>query len=391
VRSPIGKIWLGAVCLLLTPFAALAALPPKLGIQPVYPDFIVFYGDDQWHAGYTLILTNYTKGELQVSSVLVRGLVDQTEVYSRTYTAPDLTTMFSSVKGDYEAPQEPKLGPGESGVVYFFLDFTSLHNIPQTVENSFQITNASGKTDTVSIAPLQRLTAAPEIVNAPLQGSGWWTPNGPSNDSVHRRTLIVLNGALSITEEYAVDWVKLGPNGATFSGDPLSNASYFAYNQNVRAAAGGRIVEVVNDIAENTPTQLPNPDDLEVETLSGNHVVENFGDGRYALYAHMIPGSIPVHRGDIVVPGEVLGRLGNSGNSGQPHLHFHVMDGPDPLGPRGVPFQVANWLRVPYQIICASTTNCDPTEGPTNLRPGRAVLVKQQAFMNLDLGRFSGR
>jgi hypothetical protein len=153
VKSTIGKIWFGAVCLLLTPFAALAALPPKLGIQPLFPDFIVFYGDNQWHAGYTLILTNYTKAELQVSSVSVRGLVDETEVYSPPYTAAALTTMFSSVKGDYETPQEPKLGRGESGVLYFFLDFTSLNNIPQTVENSFQVTNESGNNENITIAP----------------------------------------------------------------------------------------------------------------------------------------------------------------------------------------------------------------------------------------------
>ena len=205
---------------------------------------------------------------------------------------------------------------------------------------------------------------------------------------MHRRTLIVINGELSITEEFAVDWVKLGQNGATFSGDPLCNRSYFAYNQNVVAAAGGRIVEVVDDIADNTPTQPPNPDDLEVKTLPGNHIVEDFGDGRYALYAHMIPGSILVQKGAVVAPGQLLGRLGNSGNSTQPHLHFDVMDGPQSLGPRGVPFQVTSWLRVPYQIICRSNTNGDPTEGPTNLQPGTRVPVKQQAFMNLDLGRF---
>jgi murein DD-endopeptidase MepM/ murein hydrolase activator NlpD len=389
VKSTIGKIRLGAVCLLLTPFAALAALPPKLGIQALFPDFIVFNGDDQWHVGYTLILTNYTKTQLQISSVSVLGLLDQTEVYSQTYTAADLTTMFSSVKGDYETPQEPKLGPGESGVLYFFLDFTSLNNIPQTVRNSFQVTNESGKSDTISIAPLQRRqTGAPEIITAPLQGSGWWTPNGPSNGAVHRRTLIVINGELSITEEFAVDWVKLGPNGATFTGDPLKNESYFAYNQNVLAAAGGRIVDVLDGIAENVPNHYPSPAELDVNNLAGNHIVEDLGDGRFAFYAHLVPGSLRVRVGEVVVPDQVLGRLGNSGNSTQPHLHFHVMDGPQPLGSRGVPFYIANWLRVPHQIVCEPEANCDPTNGPVDLQPGTPVRVKQQAFMNLDLGRF---
>jgi len=85
----------------------------------------------------------------------------------------------------------------------------------------------------------------------------------------------------------------------------------------------------------------------------------------------MIPGSITVQEGDVVTPGQLLGRLGNPNNSGQPHLHFHVMDGPQPLGPRGLPFQIANWLRVPYQIICGCNANCDPTEGPPIFSPGR--------------------
>jgi Peptidase family M23 len=389
VKLTIGKIWLGAVCILLTPFAALAALPPKLGIQPIFPDYLVFRGDDQWHAGYTLILSNYTTTNLKVSSVSVRGLVDQKEVYSQTYTAADLPSMFSSVKGNYETPQQPRLGPGESGVLYFFLDFASLNNIPQTIENSFLIaTEETGTSETISIAPLPRQAAGPEVINPPLQGSGWWTPNGPSNDAVHRRTLLVLGGKLALTEEFAVDWVKLGPNGATFSGDPLRNESYFAYNQNVVAAAGGRIVEVRNDVAENTPTQPPNPNDLEVETIAGNHIVEDFGDGRYALYAHLIPGSIRVQMGDVVAAGQILGRLGNSGNSGQPHLHFHLMDGPQPLGPRGVPFHITNWLRVPHQIVCEPDTDCDPLNGPVDLQLGTPVQVQQQAFMNMDLGRF---
>jgi hypothetical protein len=383
------KIWLGAVCILLTPLAALAALPPKLGIQSLFSDFIVFHGDNQWHAGYTLILTNYTKTQLQISSVAVRGLVDETAVYSHTYTADDLTTMFSSVKGDYEAPQKLKLEPGESGVLYFFLDFTTPNDVPQKIANSFVIeTVESGATETIMIAPLRRRSAKPEVIEAPLRGDGWWTPNGPSNDATHRRALIVLVGKLSLTEEFAVDWVKLGPNGATFTGDPLKNESYFAYNQDVLAAAGGRVIDVLDGVAENVPNYYPSPADLDVDNLAGNHIVEDLGDGRFALYAHLSPGNLRVQVGDVVAPGQVLGRLGNSGNSGQPHLHFHVMDGPQPLGSRGVPFYIASWLRVPHQIVCEPETNCDPTNGPVNLQLGTPVRVQQQAFMNLDLGRF---
>jgi murein DD-endopeptidase MepM/ murein hydrolase activator NlpD len=47
--------------------------------------------------------------------------------------------------------------------------------------------------------------------------------------------------------------------------------------------------------------------------------------------------------GDRVRPGQPLGRLGNSGNSNAPHLHFQLMDGPTPLGSNGVPFTFSSF------------------------------------------------
>lgn len=61
-------------------------------------------------------------------------------------------------------------------------------------------------------------------------------------------------------------------------------------------------------------------------------------DGRFALYAHMIPGSIVVEPGQHVRTGQLLGHLGNSGNSDGPPLHFHVMNAPSPLETVGLPF-----------------------------------------------------
>ncbi|MFF4318675.1 M23 family metallopeptidase [Streptomyces sp. NPDC001568] len=70
----------------------------------------------------------------------------------------------------------------------------------------------------------------------------------------------------------------------------------------------------------------------------GNHVVLDLGEGRYAVYAHLRRGTLAVRPGDRVSAGRLLAECGNSGNSTEPHLHFQLMDGPDPDTARGLPF-----------------------------------------------------
>ena len=72
-------------------------------------------------------------------------------------------------------------------------------------------------------------------------------------------------------------------------------------------------------------------------------MILDLGDGRYALYAHLKPGSITVQVEDRVRQGHVLGELGNSGSSTGPHLHFHVMDAPSGLVADGLPYGFADF------------------------------------------------
>jgi murein DD-endopeptidase MepM/ murein hydrolase activator NlpD len=67
------------------------------------------------------------------------------------------------------------------------------------------------------------------------------------------------------------------------------------------------------------------------------------GDGVYAFYAHLQPGSLRVKVGDKVHRGQVLGLLGNSGNSSEPHLHFHICNANSELGCEGLPYAFATY------------------------------------------------
>ena len=63
---------------------------------------------------------------------------------------------------------------------------------------------------------------------------------------------------------------------------------------------------------------------MPTDTPAGNHVVIDHGNGERALYAHLVPGSIPVRVGTTVKRGQALGKCGNSGHSSEPHLHWHL-------------------------------------------------------------------
>ena len=87
------------------------------------------------------------------------------------------------------------------------------------------------------------------------------------------------------------------------------------------------------------------PRGISLDQADGNSVVLDLGSRRFALYAHLQPGSITVKAGDRVQRGQVLGKVGNTGNSVAPHLHFHVMDGPLPVDANGLPYAIDSfWI-----------------------------------------------
>ena len=95
---------------------------------------------------------------------------------------------------------------------------------------------------------------------------------------------------------------------------------------------------------------------ITVETVDGNHIVQDIGGGVYAFYAHLQKGSLLVKPGDKVTKGQVIAKLGNTGNSDASHMHFHLMNGPSVLGSDGVPYVIDTFDydgQVPVEDILA--------------------------------------
>ncbi|MDK8189306.1 M23 family metallopeptidase [Paenibacillus sp. UMB7766-LJ446] len=131
------------------------------------------------------------------------------------------------------------------------------------------------------------------------------------------------------TQRYALDIVRT-KEGFSYNGDAQVNASYYAFGEPLYAAADGTVVEIKNDIPDNTPGVM-NP-----EEPAGNNVVIDHGNGEYSITGHIKEGSVAVKKGDKVKQGDLIGELGNSGNSSEAHLHFQVSDGPDLFTARSV-------------------------------------------------------
>ena len=130
----------------------------------------------------------------------------------------------------------------------------------------------------------------------------------------------------------------------------------YGWGQPVHAAMDGVVVQAVDGVAERQWLHVGREAWWAVRTmvavarrgldpvrLAGNHVITAAG-GTYALYAHLAPGGVTVSRGQRIRAGEVLGRVGHSGNSTAPHLHFQLMDSADPLRAEGVPCAFAAYL-----------------------------------------------
>lgn len=175
----------------------------------------------------------------------------------------------------------------------------------------------------------------------------------------------------AIPEEFALDIARVGGDGLTHKGDGTRFEDYYGYGADVLAAADGKVIGTFNDQPED-PTAMQRPGEsqeayfarLQQEqagrlakgegALTGNFVMIDHGKSEYSFYAHLQRGSVRVHVGDRVKAGDVIGKLGSSGNSTEPHLHFHVCDSADPLTSAGIPVNFSNvviqWADLPRPI-----------------------------------------
>jgi murein DD-endopeptidase MepM/ murein hydrolase activator NlpD len=148
-------------------------------------------------------------------------------------------------------------------------------------------------------------------------------------------------------QRHAYDLARWRRDG-TRRGRGIRNRDYLAFNRRVVAPADGTVVAALDGVRDNRPqVEIENP-----EAPAGNHVLIALGGDRYVLLGHLRRGSVRVEAGQRVRAGQPLGRVGNSGNSSEPHLHVHAQDTPTLGSGTGLPIAfgplVVNGRRVPW-------------------------------------------
>ena len=215
-----------------------------------------------------------------------------------------------------------------------------------------------GRDVSMRIAKTRVNSAEPTVLEAPLQGAGYAAADGCCDSIRHVRALLALDGRFYLAQRFAVDWEKIDDTGRVFTGDPKVVQNYKIYGQPVLAVADGEVVAARSHLHDQPPGALPQ--NLPLDEVDGNFAIIKLREGVYALYAHMAPDSVMVGAGSRVHRGQQIGKVGNTGNTQAPHLHFQLMDRADALAANGLPY-VFERYQVPAADL-AGTEDFDRAE-----------------------------
>ncbi|MCF2514355.1 M23 family metallopeptidase [Sphingomonas sp. G124] len=227
-----------------------------------------------------------------------------------------------------------------------------------------------GKPESISLSLPIDAAGSKTAMRFPLAGT-WFVAVAGTPHGAHRWAL---------PEAFAYDIVALGSGNLSYKNKGERFQDYYAYGSPVFAVADGTVREVISDQPED-PAVLRRPgESLEAyaarsgeiqqallqrgdHALVGNSVLIDHGNGEYSVYAHLKPGPPLVQVGQRVTSGTQIGLLGSSGNSTEPHLHFHLCDAPSTLHCAGIPPTFTD-VELPY------------ADGPRTIQAGDIVVTK---------------
>lgn len=315
----------------------------------VYHDPIPFNSGGKTLLTYELWINNLSFEDIVLDSVMIYETSTGREASLKTYSG----FLLSRCSARYMKRQkhaQVRLISGWSMAVFIKLEFDTRAEVPHVLGHQIDFTTIErkrslflfrrdGRHTTASLKILVPVSQEePVIIGPPLEEGLWLACNCPGEEGFlkHRGSHRPHAGRPVDRARYAIDFAGVNEEGREHEGPSDLNSNWFGYGAGVVACTEGTVVAVHDGIPENRgPARAVRMDSYE--NIAGNFVILDIGSGRYAHYAHLKTGSICVREGERVTSGQILGQLGNSGNSDAPHLHFHICDSDYLIG-EGLPF-----------------------------------------------------
>ena len=333
-------------------FTALTLVPLSTGTFP-------FLGSDQrFHVSYDLQLTNASRVPATLERIDVVDGRDPARVVATFSgrqlvdpTCPPGDCNRLRILPSADAP-DAAIPPQESRAVFVDLVFDSPTQVPEAVLHHLYGTGAASPPASTAtpldylVAPFDISAGTPRVIGPPVKGKNWIALNGCCDIGwPHRTSLSSLNGKLGNSQRFAIDWKQVNDKGEMYVGDRTRNESYVDYGSPIYAVADGTVVATLDTEEANPPGVLPAADPvlaakLTIANVDGNHIVQDIGRGAFAMYAHLLKGSLTVKVGDQVKKGDKIAELGNTGNSNASHMHFQLMNGPSLFEADGIPYVI---------------------------------------------------
>jgi hypothetical protein len=378
---------------------AAAVLAPVAGAAPrqepdaftpivasvVAPPWPVKGSDGRFHVVYEVQLLNAIPVPWRVTGVTVRSASGRGRVLA-SWSGRRVRDVMRSLAGGGDTR---RIGAGEGALLHLTFSARTRGRLPRSLVHELRLANPDPKNGAparvVQIGARAKLVRrAPAVLGPPLQGDRWLAADGCCLARRHIRAFQPFGGGLFTSQRFAIDWERLDADGRLFVGDKRVLTNWEGYGENILAVADGTVVRAIDGLPNQVPGALP--EGISPLEADGNAVFLRLRDGRIVFFAHMIPGSVTVREGDRVVRGQLLGRVGNSGNSSAPHLHIHVVGRDAIFGANGLPF-VFSSFDVTGRV--ASTEAFDKAEatgdpvqrGPVRTGPRRNELSLDQVIV----------
>lgn len=313
--------------------------------------------DGRSYLAYYAFILSFAPGELVFDRLHI------TDTDRGTTIADYDTTALARSQLLRVAPPDPirretarRVPPGRFAVLRTWIALDSAQPVPLrlTHQLSFapipQIRIARSQQDTdavarVTLEPVAVDTRPAVVIGPPLRGGPWRASGGAGPNTYHRGTNSV-DGYMRLPELFAVDFQKVDSAGNILPNpfpNTISNEMFYSDRAEVLAVADGKVVLIRDGMPANVPTPSGNenmPIPLSRESSAGNQLSLEIAPGIFAVYAHLAPHSIRVRLGDRVRRGQVIGLVGNVGNSKNPHLHFGIANRPEINASDGIPWVV---------------------------------------------------